>query len=98
MNILHDTIFSGTAATTDKTELFDGASWTYGPDLPEGRFGHAVVSYTATEIFLFSGHSDQGLGTLDTTYSYDFSAPNVGWRQKKVMPQAAHGVIVGHLR
>ena len=64
------------------SELFDGESWAYGTDLPEGRLGHAFVSYTANEILLFSGFNYKGLWTLATTFMYDFSAPNIGWVKK----------------
>ena len=86
--------------TSNTTELYDGESWKTGPELPEGRFAHAVVAYTATEIVLFSGYTDgpQARGALDTTYTYDFSAPNIGWVQKSDMPQATYGVSAGHLR
>ena len=88
--------------TLKTTELFDGESWTYGPDMPEGRFSHAVVAYTAMEILMYSGYSKPSntvvLGNMATVYTYDFSDPNSGWVQKTDMPQKAHGVTVGHLR
>ena len=91
-------LFSVTTLKT--TELFDGTSWTDGPDLPEKRYAHAVVSYHWSKLFFFSGFDAGvgGLGHRPTTYEYDLGAQDKGWVRKADMPQPGFTMTFGHIR
>ena len=83
------------------TEIFDGDSWVFGPELPEPRYNHALVSYQYSKVLLFSGidyGSPSSLGYLNTTYEYDFATPENGWVQKEDMPITSRMITCAHIR
>ena len=86
--------------TLATTEFYDGNSWSIGPELPESRYNHAMVSYQGTKVFVFGGQEVAPGSTpyLLTTYEYDFAVPGSGWVQKENILCPAKSVAYGVIR
>ena len=83
------------------TEIFDGISWSAGPDLPGGRDGHGMVSYQYSKVFLIAGVNIRGHGPTGfstSCFEYDFNTPDQQWVQKQDIPHATILPTSAHLR
>ena len=91
---------SFSAPTLATTELYDGSSWSIGPELPESRYNHAMVTYQRTKVSVFAGQ-EVAPGSIPyhlTTYEYDFAVPGSGWVQKENILCPAKSVAYGVIR
>ena len=81
--------------------MFDGGSWSYGPELPEPRFDHCIQSFQNSKIMVFGGYEAGGPSPsfyIHSTYEYDFALPERGWVQRDDIPQPSRGAACGHVR
>lgn len=89
---------SAIGPSLNSTELFDGMSWVIGPEMPEPRFAHGLISYQRTKVLVFSGQDTLGLGYLWTTHEYNFNLPEIGWIRKGDVPIRCRTVTYAHIR
>ena len=73
----------------DTTLLYDGTSWSDGPDMPLEHFKFFAVAVDEGKVFIFGNN-------VYETYMYDFAVAQ--WDQKADIPAFRRDVATDHIK